>query len=140
MLTTLLKSIDTFVIRGSTSSSIKLLLTKIGLIVIPISTGIACGVTVNEKVIHEIVKVNTKNFMRKINKQLNLLIDSIERYYKTMLSIKANIIPQVILLPSSWLKQKLNLFMNMHKKLKLNLSSNDNLEINLDPRTRIVRF
>ena len=80
MLTTLLKSIDTFVISGSTSNSIKLLLTKISLIVIPKSTGIACGVTVNKKVIHEIVKVNTKNVMRKINKQLNLLIDSIERY------------------------------------------------------------
>ena len=41
--TTILKSFETFVIIATTSSSITSSLTGIGLIVIPKSTGIACG-------------------------------------------------------------------------------------------------
>ena len=42
-ITTILKSIDTFVIIATTSISIPLSLTGIGLIAIPISTATACG-------------------------------------------------------------------------------------------------
>ena len=49
MLTTLLKSFDTIVILATSSSSITLSLTGIALIVIPISTGIACGLTTSKK-------------------------------------------------------------------------------------------
>ena len=63
-LTTLLKSFDTFVIFATTSSSITLSLTRIGLTVIPKSTGIACGLTISEKEIYEIV-------MRKYNRSKN---------------------------------------------------------------------
>ena len=51
MLTTKLKSFDTFVIFVTTSSSISLSLTGFGLIV-PISTGVACGLTRSKKVIY----------------------------------------------------------------------------------------
>ena len=61
MLTRILKSFDTFVIFATTSSSITLSLTGIGLIVIPKSTVIACGLTINKKAIYEIV-------MRKYNR------------------------------------------------------------------------
>ena len=53
-LTTILKSFDKFVIIAKTSSSITLSPTGISLIVIPISTGIACGLTVGNKLIYEI--------------------------------------------------------------------------------------
>ena len=55
-LTTILKSFDTFVIIATTSSSITLSLTEIGLMVIPISTATACGLSIGSKLIYEIIK------------------------------------------------------------------------------------
>ena len=53
--TTILKSFDTFVIIATTSSSITLSLTGIGLIAIPISTASACGLSIGNKVLYEII-------------------------------------------------------------------------------------
>ena len=54
-MTTILKSFDTTVIIATTSSSISLPLTGFGLIVIPISTSVACGLSVTNKILYEIV-------------------------------------------------------------------------------------
>ena len=54
-ITTLLKSFDTFVINATTSSSITLSLTRIGLIAIPKATATACGLSVVIKIIYEII-------------------------------------------------------------------------------------
>ena len=51
MITTLLKSFDTFVISGTTTSSITLSLTGIGSIVIPISTTSACALLFGNEVL-----------------------------------------------------------------------------------------
>ena len=53
-ITTILKSIDTIVFITTTSRSITLSLTIIGLIVVPISIGIAHGLMISNKVIYEI--------------------------------------------------------------------------------------
>ena len=53
--TTILKSIDTFVIIATTSNSITLSLTGIGLTAIPISTATACGLSIGNKVLFEII-------------------------------------------------------------------------------------
>ena len=58
-ITTILKSFDTFVIIATTSSSITLSLTGIGLIVIPISTASACALSIGNKVLYETIL--TKN-------------------------------------------------------------------------------
>ena len=50
-LTTKIKSFDTFFIIATTSSSLSLSLLKIGLIVLPISTGISIGNKLNYDVI-----------------------------------------------------------------------------------------
>ena len=55
------KSFDTFVIIATKSSSITLSLTGIGLIVIPISTALACALSIGKKVLYEI-------FINKYNK------------------------------------------------------------------------
>ena len=55
MLTTILKPFDTFVFIATTSTSIILSLSGIGLIAMPISSDIACGLTIRNKVIYEIV-------------------------------------------------------------------------------------
>ena len=50
-ITTILKSIDTIVNFATTSYSITLSIRGIGLIAIPISAAIACGITISNKVI-----------------------------------------------------------------------------------------
>ena len=84
-LTAILNSFDTFVIIATTSSSITLSLTGIGLIAIPVSTATGCGLSISYKVIFEIIinKYNkNENIMKKINKQLNLSINYTENLYK----------------------------------------------------------
>ena len=51
-MTTILKSFDTIVFIATTSSSISLSLTGFGLIVIPISSSIACGLSITNKVVY----------------------------------------------------------------------------------------
>ena len=63
-ITTVLKSFDTFVIIATTSSSITLSLTGIGLIVIPISTATACKLSIGNKLIYELI-VNKYNKNKK---------------------------------------------------------------------------
>ena len=62
MFTTWLKTFDTFVIFATTFGSIMLFLTGIGLIVKPISTGIACGLTITNKRLHEINEQKCNKF------------------------------------------------------------------------------
>ena len=76
-LTTLLKLVDTIVIFATTSSSNVFSATRMGLITIPTSSGIECGLTTSNKIIHEILLQNilyTKNQLKKIIKQMYLLI------------------------------------------------------------------
>ena len=54
-LNTVLESIDSFVIIGATSTSITLSVTGIGLIVLPISAGIACTLSLSNKVLQKLI-------------------------------------------------------------------------------------
>ena len=54
-LTTILKPVHTFVIIPTTSTFVSLADTEIGLVVIPISIGVAFALTINYKLIYEIV-------------------------------------------------------------------------------------
>ena len=85
MLSTIFKSFDTIVIIAKTSSSVTLSLTGVGLLVKPISTGIARWLTNSNIVLYEIIRkniINTKNVMEKIDKQLNPLIIYTENHNK----------------------------------------------------------
>ena len=85
MLTTIIKSIDTIVVIGAASSSFRWSLTGIVLIVIPILTGIACGLTICNQVLYEIIGksiIKTKNNTKQIDKLLNFLINCIEKVYR----------------------------------------------------------
>ena len=83
-LTTILKSFDTIVIIATTSSSITLSVTGIGLIAIPISSATAWGLSITNKVLYEI-------FMQKYNKYKNLYekdqqtIKSFDKLYRKSL-------------------------------------------------------
>ena len=54
-LNTVLESVDSIVIMAATSTSITLSLTGIGLIVLPISAGIACTLSLGNKVLHKLI-------------------------------------------------------------------------------------
>ena len=81
-LTTILKSFDTIVIIATTSTSITLSVTGIGIIAIPISTATACGLSITNKVLYEIVMLKynkyKKNNTKKVSKLVNLSMDYTE--------------------------------------------------------------
>ena len=48
-LTSISESVDTFVTIGATTASVNLLVTGVGLIVVPFSAGIACALSLGKK-------------------------------------------------------------------------------------------
>ena len=88
-LTTILKSFDTFVIIATTSSSIALSLTGIGLIAIPISTATACGLSIGNKVLYEII-INKYNECKKLYERDQQTIKSFDKLYRK--SLQDNVI------------------------------------------------
>ena len=77
-LTTLLNSFDTIVTIATTSISITLPLTGIGLIVIPISTASTCALSIGIKVLYEIIKNKYNNNKKQYDKD-QLSIKSFEK-------------------------------------------------------------
>ena len=63
-LNTILESVDSIVIIGATSTSITFSITGIGLIILPISGGIACGLSLGNKIFHKLI-INKYNKYKK---------------------------------------------------------------------------
>ena len=80
-ITTLLKSFDTFAIIATTVSSITLSLTGIGLIVIPISTASACGLSIGNKVIYEVI-INKNIKYKKLYERDQQTYKSFDKLYR----------------------------------------------------------
>ena len=55
ILNTILKSVDSIIIIGANSNSITLSVTGVGLIILPISAGIACVLSLYNKVLHKLI-------------------------------------------------------------------------------------
>ena len=83
-ITTIPKSFDTFVIIATTSSSITLSLTGIGLIVIPISTASACFLSIGNKVLYEII-INKYNKYKKLYERDQQTIKCFDKLYRKSL-------------------------------------------------------
>ena len=88
-ITTILKSFDTVVIIATTSSSITLSLTAIGLIAVPISTATLCGLSIGNKVLYEVV-INRHNKYKKLYERDQNTIKSFDRLYRK--SLQDNVI------------------------------------------------
>ena len=88
-ITTLLKSFDTFVIIATLSSSITLSLTGIALTAIPISTASACVLSIDNKVIYEII-INKYNKYKKQYERYQQTIKSFDKFYRK--SLQDNVI------------------------------------------------
>ena len=85
-LNTVLESVDIIIIIGATSTSITLSITGIGFIILPISAGIACTLSLCNKVLHKLIinKYNIKNNMKETNKLLNPSINYTAKAYNIM--------------------------------------------------------
>ena len=88
-ITTKLKSFDTFVSIASTSSSITLSVTGTGFINIPISAATACGLSIDIKVIYEVI-LNKYNKCKKQNEKDQQAIKSFDKLYRK--SLQDNVI------------------------------------------------
>ena len=79
-----LESADSIVIIGATSTSITLSVTGIGLIVLPISAGIACGISLGNKILHKLI-INKYNKYKKQYERDQNTIESFDKLYRKSL-------------------------------------------------------
>ena len=83
-LNTILESVDSIVIIAATSTSITLSVTGIGLIVLPISAGIACGLSLGNKILHKLITNKYNKYKKLYERDQNTLINYTENLYKIM--------------------------------------------------------
>ena len=88
-LNTVLESVDSIVIIGATSTSITLSITGVGLIILPISAGIACGLSLGNKILHKLI-INKYNKYKKQFERDQNTIKSFDKLYRK--SLQDNVI------------------------------------------------
>ena len=87
-LNTILESADSIVIIGATSTSITLSVTGVGLIILPISAGIACTLSLGNKVLHK--RIINKYIKYKKYERNQQTIKSFDKLYRR--SLQDNVI------------------------------------------------
>ena len=88
-LNAILESVDSIVIIGATSTSITLSVTGVGLIILPISAGIACTLSLGNKIIHKLI-INKYNKYKKLYERDRQTTKSFDKLYRK--SLQDNII------------------------------------------------
>ena len=88
-LNTVLESVDSIVIIGATSTSITLSITGVGLIILPISAGIACTLSLGNKVLHKLI-LHKYNKYKKLYERDQQTIKSFDKLYRK--SLQDNVI------------------------------------------------
>ena len=88
-LNTMLESVDSIVIIAATSTSITLSITGKGLILLPISASVACGLSLGNKIIHKLI-INKYNKYKKQYERDQNTIKSFDKLYRK--SLQDNII------------------------------------------------
>ena len=89
ILNTVLESVDSIVIIGATSTSITLSITGVGLIILPISAGVACALSLGNKILHKLI-INKYNKYKKLYERDQNTIKSFDKLYRK--SLQDNII------------------------------------------------
>ena len=113
-LNTVLESVDSIIIIGATSTSITLSITGVGLIILPISAGIACGLSLGNKILHKLI-INKYNKYKKHYERDQQTIKSFDKLYRKSLQ------DNVIFLLNMLIKTKMNLFYKYEYKNKIKL-------------------
>ena len=91
-LNTVLESVDSIVIIGATSTSITLSITGVGLIILPISAGIACSLSLCNKILHKLI-INKYNKYKKQYERDQNTIKSFDKLYRK--SLEDNVIDKI---------------------------------------------
>ena len=91
-LNTVLESVDSVVIIGATSTSITLSVTGVGLIILPISAGIACALSLGNKILHKII-IHKYNKYKKLHERDQNTIKSFDKLYRK--SLQDNVIDKI---------------------------------------------
>ena len=84
-----LESVDSIVIIAATSTSITLSITGFGLIILPISAGIACTLSLGNKILHKLI-INKYNKYKKQYERDQQTIKSFDKLYRK--SLQDNVI------------------------------------------------
>ena len=88
-LNTIIESVDSIVIIGATSTSITLSVTGVGLIILPISAGIACTLSLGNKVLHKLITNKYKKYKKQYERDQQT-IKSFDKVYRK--SLQDNVI------------------------------------------------
>ena len=123
-LNTKLESVDSIVIITATATSITLSVNGIGLIVLPISAGIVCTLSLGNKVLHKLIINKNKKYKKQYERDQNTIksFDKLDRK-----SLQDNVIDKteyesfVIFLLNMFMKTKMNLFYKHEYKNKSKL-------------------
>ena len=86
---TILESVDSLIIIGATSTSITLSITGVGLIILPISAGIACVLSLGNKILHKLI-INKYNKYKKQYERDQQTIKSFDKLYRKSLQNNIN--------------------------------------------------
>ena len=121
-LNTILESVDSIVIIAATSTSITLSITGVGLIILHISAGIGCALSLGNKVLHKLI-INKYNKYKKQYERDQQTIKSFDKLYRKSLQdkIKLNMKAHVVFLLNMLMKIKMNLFYKHEYKNKCKL-------------------
>ena len=87
---TILESVDSKVFIGATSTSITLSVTGVGLIILPISAGIACTLSLNNKVLHKFIVNKYNKYKKKQYEKDEETMKSFDKFYRN--SLQDNVI------------------------------------------------
>ena len=131
-LNTVLESVDSIVIIAATSASITLSITGVGLIFLPISAGIACGLSLGNKILHKLI-INKYNKFKKLYERDQKTIKSFDKLYRK--SLQDNVIDKteyesLCNIFTKYVDENKNesFFINMNIKIKLNFFSHNKLK------------
>ena len=83
-LNTIFESVDSIVIIAATSTSITLSITGIGLIILPISAGIACALSLGNKILHKLIINKYDKYKKQYEKDRNTIKSFDELYRKSL--------------------------------------------------------
>ena len=89
---TILESIDSIVIIAATSTSITLTITGVGLVILPISAGIACTLSLANKVFNKLI-LNKYNKDKKLYEKDQNTIKCFDKLYRK--SLQDNVIDKI---------------------------------------------
>ena len=136
-LNTVLESVDSIVIIAATSFSITLSVTGIGLIVLTISAGIACALSLGNKILHKLIISKYNKYKKQYERDQNT-IKSFDKLYRK--SLQDNVTDKteyenLCNIFTRYVDENKNesFFINMNIKIKLNFFSHNRL--NFQPRT-----